>query len=72
MARQACEPGMMEVRAGGGRERYFQDQHTKCCTRLEGFGVLQRGCSDCWDDAICHLTQFCMCVPCLQRLGGRM
>lgn len=29
MARQACEPGMMKVRAGGERERYFKSRHSK-------------------------------------------
>lgn len=35
-ARQACERGMMKVRAGGERERYFKGQHTKLLYWISG------------------------------------
>ena len=72
MARQACEPGMMKVGAGGERESYFKGQHTKPLNWLSGLWGSAEGLQQSPDDAICHLIPFCMCVPCPQRPGGRM
>ena len=72
VARQACEPGMMKVGAGGERESYFKGQHTKPLNWLSGLWGSAEGLQQSPDDAICHLIPFCMCVPCPQRPGGRM
>lgn len=54
MARQAREPGMMKVRAGGERERYFKGRHTKPLYWISGLWGSAEGLQQLLGG--CHLT----------------